>query len=76
MMRADSATVEWEPAKKRWEAHIIVGAEVIKRPIPKTVAESGEAALRNQAIQTAKDDGYELDVADVTVVQSHDGHPA
>src|SRR5215471_9531654 len=46
MMQADGARVEWNPAKKRWEVHILIGAEIIKRPISKQIAESGEAALK------------------------------
>jgi hypothetical protein len=70
MLRANSARVEWDKAHKRWEVHICVGAEVIKRPISKTAAESGEAALKELAIQTAKDEGYEVDPAAVAVVQA------
>jgi hypothetical protein len=76
MLRADNAKVEWESARKRWEVHIQVGAEVIKRPIPKPVTESGEQGLKEQAVQTARDEGYELDAANVAVVQSPDGHTA
>ncbi len=68
MLRANNARVEWDQGHKRWEVHIEVGAEVIKRPISKSVAESGDkAALKELAIQTAKDEGYELDPATVSV---------
>lgn len=68
MLRANNARVEWNEAHKRWEVHITVGEEVIKRPISKAAAESGDkAALKELAIQTAKDEGYELDPAAVTV---------
>jgi hypothetical protein len=73
-MRANNARVEFDPTHKRWEVHIFVGAEVIKRPISKGAAESGEAALRELAIQTAKDEGYDLDPANIAVVP--DGHAA
>lgn len=69
MLRANNARVEWDKARKRWEVHIFVGAEVIKRPIAKSVAESGEAALRDLAIQTAKDEGYDLDPSAVAILQ-------
>jgi hypothetical protein len=67
MLRANNARVEWDNARKRWEVHIEVGAEVIKRPISDSEAHSGEAALKSLAIQTAKDEGYEVDPANVHV---------
>lgn len=67
MVRADSAKVEWNAAKKRWEVHIQVGAEVVKRPIPKHTEEAGEPALRAAAVETAHDEGYELDPANVEI---------
>lgn len=74
MLRANNARVEWDNARKRWEVHIEVGAEVIKRPISDTAAQSGEAALKELAIQTAKDEGYEVDPGNVSVEKS--GHSA
>jgi len=71
MVRANSAKVEWNPAKKRWEAHIAVGAEVVKRPIPKHTEDSGEQALKEAAVATALDEGYELDAANVEVAMAH-----
>ncbi len=68
-MRANSARVEFDQTHKRYEVHIQVGAEVIKRPISKTDAEHGEAALKELAVQTAKDEGYDLDPTTVTVAQ-------
>ena len=72
MMQADGARVEWNPAKKHWEVHILVGAEIIKRPIPKRIAESGEAALKEQAISVARDEGYEVNPDQVALVHSED----
>jgi hypothetical protein len=69
MQHADGARVEWNPLKKRWEVHILVGAEIIKRPIPKEVAESGEAALKAQALATARDEGYEINAEQVALVE-------
>jgi hypothetical protein len=70
MLRANNARVEWDKGHKRWEVHIFVGEEVIKRPISQSAAESGEAALKELAIQTAKDEGYELDPAAISVAQT------
>lgn len=67
MDRANSANVEWNAARKRWEVHIHVGAEVVKRPIAKDAEDAGEEALKEQAVATARDEGYELDPANVTV---------
>lgn len=67
MLRANNARVEWDEARKRWEVHIQIGAEVIKRPISKVAAESGDAALKELAIQTARDEGYEVDPATIAL---------
>jgi hypothetical protein len=69
-LKADSARVEWDSAKKRWEVHIHVGAEVIKRPLPGDTLESGEDAVRRQAVTTASDEGYELDPQKIEILQS------
>lgn len=67
MLKADRVKVEWNSGKKRWEIRIIVGEEVIKRPIDQRVADTGEAALKQLAIATARDEGYEIspDAVDV-----------
>ena len=75
MLRANNARVEWDEAKKRWEVHLQIGAEVIKRPMSKCAIDSSEDVLREMAIQTARDEGYEIDPAAVTVVQ-RSGHAA
>jgi hypothetical protein len=69
MDKANSAKVEWDSAKKRWEVHIEVGAEVIKRPIDEKTVESGDAAIRSAAVAIARDEGYQLDPASVQIVQ-------
>ena len=72
MMHADGARVEWNPAKKQWEVHILVGAETIKRPISRKIAESGEAALKQQALAVAKDEGYEINPDQVALIETED----
>jgi hypothetical protein len=67
MLRADSAKVEWNSGKKRWEVRILVGAEVIKRPFEKHLADTGETALRELACSTARDEGYEVSPDHVSV---------
>jgi hypothetical protein len=69
MVKANSAKVEWDSAKKRWEVHIEVGAEVIKRPIEEKTIDAGDDAIRRSAVATANDEGYELDPATVQIVQ-------
>jgi hypothetical protein len=66
MVRANNATVEWNTDRKRWEVHIEVGAEMVKRPIPQPT--------REQAVAIARDEGYDLDPANVAIKESA-GHP-
>jgi len=68
MTQTGSAKVEWNPDKKHWQVVIQVGAEVIRRQCADTPHSAGEAELRSLAIQTARDEGYALDEAHVTVV--------
>lgn len=67
MLRADRAKVEWNSTKKHWEVRILVGAEVIKRPLGKQPSDAGEAVLKQQAVETARDEGYEVSPEQVEV---------
>ena len=67
LLKADQAKVEWNSEKKQWHVVISVGAEAIKRWIPKQPREADDAALKPLAVETAKDEGYELDPAKVSV---------
>ena len=69
MIRANEAKVEWNAAKKQWQVVIQVGAEVIRRPCPKKTREAGDADLRTVAVQTANDEGYDIDEASIAVVR-------
>ena len=69
MVKANDAKVEWNSDKKRWQVVIHVGAEVIRRPCDHTPRETGETELRELAIATAKDEGYDLDPGQVAVVR-------
>lgn len=69
MVSATEAKVEWNPAKKQWQIVIQVGAEVIRRPCPKQAHDAGDEALRGVAVQTAKDEGYDLDAGHVEIVR-------
>jgi hypothetical protein len=69
MLRADQATVGWNPEKKRWEVRIHVGAEVMKRPLAGAAA-ADEAALKAEAVAIVTDEGYAVDPANVSVDRS------
>lgn len=69
MMKATDAKVEWNPDRKHWQVVIQIGAEVIRRQCEKTPDDADEETLRNLAISTARDEGYQLDPASVTVLQ-------
>lgn len=69
MIRATDAKVEWNAAKKQWQVVIQVGEEVIRRPCPKNPQQASDADLRSVAIQTAKDEGYDLEGAHVSIVR-------
>ena len=67
MLRADQARISYNGDKKRWEVRIQVGGEVVKRPISKG---GSDDLLRSQAMEIARDEGYELDPAHVTIDQA------
>ncbi len=71
MIRADKASVNWDPDKKVWRVRIQVGEEVIKRPCAgrKMSRETGDEVLRTAAIETAQADGYEIDPVAVSIVR-------
>lgn len=69
MLRADTAEVDWNPEKKRWQVRVKLGEEVIKRALPKTPHDAAEEELRALAVQTARDDGYDVDPASVGIVR-------
>ena len=68
MIKAANAKVEWNPEKKHWQVVIQVGGEVIRRQCANTPREATEAQLRDIAIATAKDEGYDVDPARVSIV--------
>src|SRR5262245_46236235 len=72
MLRADSAKMQWDSGKKRWHVDIHVGAEVIKRPLLECSEATADQELRARALEIAKDDGYDLDAARVSIVRGQD----
>ena len=69
MIRANEAKVEWNPDKKLWQVVIEVGAEVIRRPCPKNPKDAADADLRAVAVETARDEGYDVDAGQVSIVR-------
>jgi len=70
MLHADHAKVEWNSGKKRWEVRILVGAEVIKRPCNDSNHDTSQAELKEMAISTARDEGYEIAADQVEIVET------
>jgi hypothetical protein len=67
MIQASEAKVEWNTEKKHWQVEIHVGAEVIRRQCAKTPRDADRHDLRQLAIETAKDEGYDLDASHVVI---------
>jgi hypothetical protein len=64
MMKADQVDVSWDEDKNKWLIRITVGEEVIRR-----YTDDGRSTdptkLRLLAEQTAEDEGYEVNAADI-----------
>ena len=67
MIQAAEAKVQWNAEKKHWQVVIQAGAEVIRRQCADTPREASEEQLRQLAVQTAKDEGYNLDASHVSI---------
>jgi hypothetical protein len=69
MMKADSASVIWDPEKKLWRVRIQSGEEVIKRTCSdrKLSRDAADDLLRSAAIETAHADGYEIEPGAVSI---------
>jgi hypothetical protein len=65
-MRANHVEVSWDMTKKKWLIRIQAGEEVIRRfcNLPK---DAGEAQLLEAAQQTVRDEGYEIDPAQIQI---------
>jgi hypothetical protein len=65
-MRADRVEVSWDMDKSKWLVRIESGEEVIRRhcKLPKN---ADEQALRSAAGQTVRDEGYDADVAELSI---------
>ena len=65
-MQADRTEVSWDSAKSKWLVRISVGEEVILRycDLPQGASEND---LRAAAQKTLRDEGYELDAAEIQI---------
>jgi len=69
MLQASQAKVEWNSEKKHWHVTIEVGAESIKRWSATNRREADDDSLRAVAVETARDEGYELEAQRVSIVR-------
>ena len=65
---AESASLGWDSKKKRWTVTIKNGAEVIHRSSDRPLSQNAsEDELRAWALQTARDEGYEVSPLNVRI---------
>ena len=59
-MKADEVEVSWDTQKSKWAVRIQAGEEVVRRfcDLPKN---SHDTLLRQSALNTLSDEGYEAD---------------
>jgi hypothetical protein len=68
MLRPIGALIGWDGAKKNWTIAIHIGAEVIKRPPGHFLShDADDDVLREIAVSTARDDGYDLQPENVGI---------
>lgn len=65
-MNTDKVEISWDEEKRKWLVRIQVGEEVIRRHCnqPK---DADEQQLRTAAAETARDEGYSVEAANVSV---------
>jgi hypothetical protein len=68
MQQVDSAELSWDQDSRKWLLRIRIGEEVIRRKCTAS-KDAGEAELGAIAEQTARDDGYDLDPARITIAR-------
>ena len=67
-MRADRVEASWDPAKSKWLIRIQSGEEVIRRHCD-AARNADDAAIRAAAETTARDEGYEVDAANIVILR-------
>ena len=65
-MRADRVEISWDKDKKKWVVRIQAGEEVIRRYCD-TPKDADEQKIREAALKTIVDEGYDSDGAQVVV---------
>jgi hypothetical protein len=65
-MKADRVEVSWDSQKNKWLVRIVVGEEVIRRYCNDAHSVDKEK-LRASAVQTASDEGYQVDPLSVSI---------
>ena len=65
-MRADRVEASWDGAKSKWLMRIQSGEEVIRRHCSIS-KDADEQTVRAAAEKTTKDEGYEVDSANIVV---------
>jgi hypothetical protein len=70
MLKTQNVSVDWDSKKKGWIVRIQIGEEIIRRPLGKRLPhEAEEHTLRDAAVETARDDGYDVTAESVTVAR-------
>ncbi|HEY6393433.1 MAG TPA: hypothetical protein VIX89_19275 [Bryobacteraceae bacterium] len=67
LQTATKATVDWDSHDNHWHVRIQIGEEVIKRKLDSAERDADADKLRVEATAAAKDEGYEVDPATVTI---------
>ena len=67
-MRADNVELSWEADKKKWLVRIKIGEDVIRRQCS-APRDAADQELRSAAEQTVRDEGYEADPAQISIVR-------
>jgi len=68
-MQADKVDVTWDDSKSKWMVRIQAGEEVIRRHCD-LAGNADENSLRQAAIKTLQDEGYEPESAEITVLRA------
>lgn len=65
-MKADQIEVSWDTSKSKWLVRIQAGEEVIRRycDLPKN---ADETSIRQSALKTLTDEGYEADGTGINI---------
>lgn len=65
-MHADRVEVSWDVVKSNWLVRIETGEEAIRRHC-KMPKDADEQALRSLAKKTLQDEGYDSEVAEISI---------